>query len=121
MRKADSMKLVGKNTPRKKKEDWFTVICLSLYDDIFNRGIDAESKDHRFFGRDELWLSKRLTYKGQVRSKKFLRAWLFIKYIVLGFLFTCFILSSELSEPTKTFWIIADIIVVVCAIYYNRK
>ena len=115
------MKLVGKNTPRKKKEDWLSVICLSLYDDIFNRGIDAELKDHRFFGRDELWLSKRLTYKGQVRSKKFLQAWLFIKYIVLGLLFTCFILSSELSEATKTFWIIADIIVVVCAIYYNRN
>lgn len=107
--------------PAKKKEDWLSVILLSLYDDIFNRGTDPELTDHRHFNRDELWLNKKLTYKGQLRSKKFLRVWHPVKYIILGSLFACFIFSSGLSDSAKTFWTIAGAIIVAMSIYGSHN
>lgn len=111
------VKKENRYNPARKKEDWLSVIWLSLYDDIFNRGTDPELPGYRYFNRDELWLGKRLTYTGLLRSKKFLRVWHTVKYIILGSLFACFILSSGLSDSAKTFWTIADAVIVAMSIY----
>lgn len=99
----------------KLRENWFSVICITLFYDLFMHTNPTEN-----FCLNQQWLNKRLSAVGKLRMNKVLKIWLPIKFIIVGIIAANLIINNCSSNFYTTIFILLDIIIVSLLIWANR-
>ena len=99
----------------KLRENWFSVICITIFYDLFIHTHPTEN-----FCLNQQWLNKRLSAVGKLRMNKILRIWLPIKFIIIGIIIAILIINTCSSNFYTTLFIVLDIIIVTLLIWANR-